>query len=472
MHISKLKLGTLGFVGVFIALFVTIGVMGQYVNKIVITGDPEVISYVKTLSYYYTNYVNKDVSIDVNAPGSSQAIKDVKDGIADYGMIARTLTSLEASDENIVTTDITLANEAFVFVVNNDFNVDLIGEMKIDTCAHMFIEGNKTWREYVKDDLDGLEPDDSKELRKERDDVYKDIKLIPVQRRKGDGLRESFQEEASIEALLSGNEEGKTIENYSDKVGITKDSDGEIIQYVKQNLGAVGYVRYAAYKANIKQVKMLPITNAAGESIRNLSIENFKTDNPKKTYPLKRGFNYFYNKNNTNKLASDFFDWITTGYDTNQFLDYLDDGVVKDKDGKVDKGTIPFEIGSQDSIIPDYVTYRRQKVEKLLKPEISAAMEKFPFKNEYDNDMNEVPIEIDSDIDLPSKIDNVSFNYLYSSNYEVIDPDLEPNKGIVTPQQEDTLVELEVEVVAGNKTKENLQYSTKIKLLFNVKGTN
>ena len=88
---TKLKVICLVCVAVFIALFALVGVMGRATNKIVITGDAEVMEYIETLAYYYTNYVNTDISIDVNAPGSSQAVKDVSEGIADYGIIARNL---------------------------------------------------------------------------------------------------------------------------------------------------------------------------------------------------------------------------------------------------------------------------------------------------------------------------------------------------------------------------------------------
>ena len=97
---TKLKVICLVCVAVFIALFALVGVMGRATNKIVITGDAEVMEYIETLAYYYTNYVNTDISIDVNAPGSSQAVKDVSEGIADYGIIARNLTPRWADEHS------------------------------------------------------------------------------------------------------------------------------------------------------------------------------------------------------------------------------------------------------------------------------------------------------------------------------------------------------------------------------------
>ena len=72
---TKLKVICLVCVAVFIALFALVGVMGRATNKIVITGDAEVMEYIETLAYYYTNYVNTDISIDVNAPGSFLPIR-------------------------------------------------------------------------------------------------------------------------------------------------------------------------------------------------------------------------------------------------------------------------------------------------------------------------------------------------------------------------------------------------------------
>ena len=108
---TKLKVICLVCVAVFIALFALVGVMGRATNKIVITGDAEVMEYIETLAYYYTDYVNTDISIDVNAPGSSQAVKDVSEGIADYGIIARNLTTSEENLDGIVSTDTVLARK-------------------------------------------------------------------------------------------------------------------------------------------------------------------------------------------------------------------------------------------------------------------------------------------------------------------------------------------------------------------------
>jgi ABC-type phosphate transport system substrate-binding protein len=454
MRISKLKTICVGCLAMFIAMFMLVGFAGRRVNKIVITGDAEVMEYIESLAYYYTKYVKQDVSIDVNAPGSSQAVKDVAEGIADYGMVARKLTSAEAGFKGkIVTTDVVLATEAFVLIVNKDFNTELISKMDVATASSLFWKEESSWRAFIKDKNSGSSGDDTKEVREERNKVYGEIKVTPVQRKKGDGLRDSFEDISNIKAQLVGNTEGKTLENYADRFGITKESDGEIVEYIKQNVGSVGYVRYTTYKANEDEVKMLPISNSSGTLIKELSAENFRSSTAEKDYPLKREFNYFYNKDNSNAEARMFFDWVTTGFTESEFKDYLDDGIVKNENGEINAGTVPFAIGSQDSIMPEYKTYRRKKVERLLTPSLEEKIVAFPYKNML-NEMNEtLPLEITGDIDLPTEINGAKLTYI-SGNYEVLNPESQAGKGLVKQSDKSVIIELKVKMTLGSDKKE------------------
>jgi len=280
-------------------------------------------------------------------------------------------------------------------------------------------------------------------------------------------LKESFEDLSNIKAQLVGNGDGKTISNYADIVGVTKESDGEIVEYVKQNVGAVGYVRYSTYKANESEIKMLPISNSSGVLIKELSADNFRSGTAEKSYPLKREFNYFYNEDNNNEDAREFFDWITTGFSESEFEDYLNDGEVIDENGEINAGTVPFAIGSQDSIIPEYKTYRRKKVERLLTPKLEEAIAAFPYKKIY-NEINEpLPIVITADINLPTEIGGAKLTYA-SNNYVVLDPESKPGKGIVTPAKEEVTVTLTVKMTFGNDKKGSLQVSREWAVTFKV----
>jgi ABC-type phosphate transport system substrate-binding protein len=445
-------------------VFAVVGLLGRNVSKIVISGDPEVMEYIETLAYYYTKYVKPGASIDVNAPGSSQAIKDVAEGIADYGMIARSLTSREAGYMGkIVTTDVTLASEAFVIIVNKEFPTDLISRMSVQTASSIFWRDEPDWREYIKDG--GMEPAG---LRTKRNEVFGGMKVYPVQRKKGDGLRESFEDIAGMKAQLAGNKDGKSLDNYSDKVGITKESDGEIVEYVKQTAGSAGYVRYTTYTANKDDVKMLPVENESGNLITELTAENIRGVSPEKTYPLKRRFNYFYNKDNDNPQAREFFDWVTTGYTDGEFADYMTDGEVTFANGELNAGTVPFALGLPDSIVPDYKTYRRKKVERLLTPRLEAVIAAFPYANAYDDTNEPVAIVVTGDIDLPTELDGARFEY-FSSNYGAIDPEILPGKGKVTRGGKSETVALKIKAVVGRADKPALQVSREWTVLFEVK---
>lgn len=451
---TKLKVICLVCVAVFIALFALVGVMGRATNKIVITGDAEVMEYIETLAYYYTNYVNTDISIDVNAPGSSQAVKDVSEGIADYGIIARNLTTSEENLDGIVSTDTVLAEEAFVLIVNNDFPTDLVGQMSILTAGSIFYSDTPTWRDredsrnnFVQDDRNGIWPDDSDELRDQRNEVFGDMSVIPVHRIKGDGLRESFEEIGGFEAALVGNESGKNIDNYADMDtrGVIKESDGEIVEYVKQNLGAVGYVRYSTYNANRGEVKMLPITNSSDYTIRELTEQNFQSTSAEMSYPLVRGIKYFYNEKYVSEEAREFINWITTGFTNEEFEDYLDDGVVTYANGEVNAGTVPLQVGLIDSIVPDYRGYRRRRVETVLGPALDAAIAQFPYNNEFDAENQAIRIEVSDDLTLPSSLGDAVITYT-STDYNVLDPS---EGGVIHRPAQDQMLNLTVTFTVG-----------------------
>lgn len=445
IRISKLKLTCLSIVLILIAFGITIGALGRNVKKVVLSGDPDVMTYVEKLSYYYSANVKKNVAIDVNAPGASQAVKDVNDGLADFGFVARKLSASEASN-NIVVSNISLASEAYVVIVNSNFPLTYtnsanqtsytISSLPKEYVAEMFYKKGDPkdnyrgdfnyWRAYIKDvsgDSSSGIVVDSQETINKRNELFSNMEIKPVQRPYGDGLRESFDEFFSMEQLLTANKNPeKNIRNYSDKVGVTKDNDGEILNYIKNNDGSVGYVKYSTYKANKYDpitnpdgVQLLPISSVSGNLIRELSADNFTSSSADNLWPLRRNFTYFYNKNLHSDIADDFISWVTTGFTNKEFEQYAFNGKITDFDDTFNTrkdGTIPFIIGSQESIIPDYETNRKIRVQGIMQPIIDKSKKDFPYHSSFENGQIK-PKEVTptSILDLPLKDDNMLYTY-------------------------------------------------------------
>lgn len=459
-HISKLKTICCTVLVVLIGGAVAIGLVGRNVKKVVLSGDPEVMSYVEKLAYYYSANIKPGLSIDVNAPGASQAVKDVTDGLADYGFVARKLSSSEVS-ENIVVSGSPIATEAYVVVVNSNFplsyinsnniEVPLISTMPREYIAEMFYKkGDQPdqyrgdfnyWRAYIRDvgSTGSISKVDSEETIQKREELFGKMPILPVQRPRGDGLRESFEEYFNMEALINSDKgaSGKNIQNYSDKVGVTKDNDGEILEYIKNNDGSVGYVRYSTYKANKydpktnpKGVKLLPVSSVNGNLITSLDAENFSSQNPDKYWPLRRNFNYFFNSKQDSSDASDFIRWATTGFTVNEFNQYVADGkvtVFDDKSKRRTDGTIPYIIGAQDSIISDYEGSRKRIADEMLQKYIDKAKEEFPYHSGNEGGkISYVEINDKEVMNLPIIKDNVKYSYeikvgSYLTNTEYFD---------------------------------------------------
>ncbi len=202
---------------------------------------------------FIDTYTTADV--EMQAPGSSQGIAAAQDGTADIGMSSR---ELKDSETGLDAT--TIAYDGIVAVVNPNCPVN---DLTKDQLAKIFKGEIKNWKEVGGPD-----------------------KAIAVfYREAGSGTRGAFEE------LLG-------LENVDESfVAGVMDATSGVIQSVKGNDAAIGYISYGSMSADVKALKVDGV-ECTPETVKD------------KTYAIARPFLLVTKQGMDNPAAKAFIDYI------------------------------------------------------------------------------------------------------------------------------------------------------------------
>jgi phosphate transport system substrate-binding protein len=246
-------------IGVIVAIIIIVGAYFALAGSssqqtIQIAGSTSVQPVAEKLAQAYMQK-HPDVKINVQGGGTSVGIKSAQDGTADIGTASS--KPKDSDSQGLVQTQI--AKDGIVVVVNN---ANSVSELTINQTKDLF-SGNIT--DWSKVGGSGT--------------------VSVITREDGSGTRDGFQ------GIVMGGKNGTPIL----KTAIVQSSTEAVLQAVKGNPGAIGYISLASLNGDVKAVKINGVTPS----------EQTVSDD---TYKIVRPF-IFLTKGNPTGIVKDFIDF-------------------------------------------------------------------------------------------------------------------------------------------------------------------
>lgn len=248
-------------IGIIVAIIILVGAYmafagGSNQQTINIAGSTSVQPVAEQLAQAYMQK-HSDVKINVQGGGTSVGIKSTKEGTADIGTAS---SKPKTSDsQGLVQTQI--AKDGIVIIVNK---ANSISDLTVNQTKDIF-SGNVTEWSKVSGASSG--------------------KINIITREEGSGTRDGFQ------STIMGGKNGTPIL----KTAVVQSSTEAILQAVKGDSNAIGYISLASLNGNVKAVKI----NGVAPSEQTVS------DN---TYKITRPF-IFLTKGEPTGIVKDFIDF-------------------------------------------------------------------------------------------------------------------------------------------------------------------
>lgn len=253
-----------------LALMMTAGILAgcggdktEAGGEIVIAGSTSVQPLSEALAEEYMA-ANEGVTITVQGGGSGQAVKSLKEEIAQIGALSREVKDEEKGD---VGTEYVIAKDGVAVIVNKDVNVD---DLTIEQIKKIYTGEITNWSE-----VGGA-----------------DAAISVVSREEGSGTRGAFTEITGVlEKDDAGNETDKTTAN-----AIVQPSTGAVVETVSTTPNSIGYVSLEALTDDVKAIKV------EGVEISKDSVLDA-------TYKISRPFIYVVPAE-VDATAQGFIDWV------------------------------------------------------------------------------------------------------------------------------------------------------------------
>jgi phosphate transport system substrate-binding protein len=248
-------------IGIIVVLIVLAGaylvLAGGGGEKITIAGSTSVQPVAEKVAEAYMKE-NPKVKITVQGGGTAVGIKSAQDGTANIGTSSKKLSANQSSGLN----QYQIANDGIVVIVNN---ANSLSALTINQTKDIFGGNVTTWTQ-----VNGASGG----------------KINVITREEGSGTRDGFQ------ALVMGGTNGTKIVNSA----IVQSSTEAILQAVKGDPNAVGYISLASLNGDVKAVKI----NGVAASEQTVSDG---------TYKLVRPF-IFLTKGPATGETKKFIDWV------------------------------------------------------------------------------------------------------------------------------------------------------------------
>lgn len=211
-----------------LALILTAGILAGCGGKsqggeIVIAGSTSVQPLSEALADEYMA-ANKDVTITVQGGGSGQAIKSLKDEIAQIGSLSREVKEEEKAD---IGNEYVIAKDGVAVVVNKDVKVD---DLTMDQIKGIYTGEITNWKEVG----------------------GQDAAISVVTREEGSGTRGAFTE---ITKVLDKDAAGNEIDSTTSKA-LVQPSTGAVMETVSSTPGSIGYVSLEAVTGKVNALKV------------------------------------------------------------------------------------------------------------------------------------------------------------------------------------------------------------------------
>jgi phosphate transport system substrate-binding protein len=245
-------------IGIIVVLIVIAGayltLAGGGGQKITIAGSTSVQPVAEKLAETYMKE-NPNVKITVQGGGTAVGVKSAQDGTAKIGMASSNSTAPGLNQYQI-------AKDGIVVIVNK---ANSLNALTVDQTKNIFSGNVTTWTQ-----VSGASGG----------------KIVVITREAGSGTRDGFQN------LVMGGKNGTQIVN----TAIVQSSTEAILQAVKGDPNAIGYISLASLTGDVKAVKINGIT-ASEQTVSDQS------------YKLVRPF-IFLTKGPANGETKKFIDWV------------------------------------------------------------------------------------------------------------------------------------------------------------------
>lgn len=262
---NKLIIGIIAVIVVIVAVLLVFGGGGSSSSATIdIVGSTSVQPVAEKLVEKYQES-HPNVKINVQGGGSGVGIKSVSDGTADIGTSSKELKD----DEKKGLTEYTLGQDGIVIAVNKN---NPVKDLTKDQLKDIFSGKITNWKEVG----------------------GPDAKINLITREEGSGTLDAF-----ISLVM-----GKETKIKSD--AIVQSSTGAVVEAVKQDPNAIGFVSYAAMSDEIKALSVGGIAPS----------ESTIADG---TYELQRPFLFLVKGTPTGSLK-EFIDWVMNSKEAAKIL--------------------------------------------------------------------------------------------------------------------------------------------------------
>ncbi|MEG0156118.1 MAG: phosphate ABC transporter substrate-binding protein [Anaerovoracaceae bacterium] len=232
-------------------------------GSIVIAGSTSVQPLSEAIAGNYMNE-NKDVKIEVQGGGSGQAVKSLKEEIAQIGALSR---EVKDGEKEAIAKEYVFAKDGVAVVVNKDVNVT---DLTIEQIKKIYSGEITNWKE-----VGGA-----------------DAEISVVSREAGSGTRGAFTE---ITGVLSKDAAGAEVDSTTQKA-LVQPSTGAVLETVTKTPNAIGYVSLEAVNDKVTAVTV--------EGVK-ISKETVLDG----TYKISRPFIYAVGAN-VNEATQKFIDFV------------------------------------------------------------------------------------------------------------------------------------------------------------------
>lgn len=237
---------------------------GSLTGKVTLSGSTSVQPLAQDLADAFQD-AEKGVEVDVQAGGSTQGVKDAKEGTSDIGDSSRELT---ADEKGWGLTEHVIAYDGIAVVVNPS---NPVNNLKKDEIVKIFKGEIKNWKEVGGNDEE----------------------ILVVSREEGSGTRGAFEELMKIQE-----KQGSKTVSLVRADALIAGSTGEVAANISAKKNAIGYTSLGFVQNNVKKVSI---------DGTECSIDNIKA----KKYAISRPF-LMLTKGDMRPEVKAFLDFITS----------------------------------------------------------------------------------------------------------------------------------------------------------------
>lgn len=208
-----------------------------------VIGSTSVQPFAEVLAEEFNKKPDNDFEVDVQGGGSTVGVQATRDGIADIGMVSRSLKPEEKPEF----TEIRIAQDGLAIVVHPSNPVD---DLTVEQVRRLFTGEATNWR-----DVGGV-----------------DAPVRLIVREESSGTREAFMKLVMTEEMPGG----KKREHRVSRKAISQDSNGAIKELVKDDPQAIGFMSLGLVTRELKALRI----NGVVPTVEAVKDKSYKLGRP------------------------------------------------------------------------------------------------------------------------------------------------------------------------------------------------